>query len=59
MTMKESPREDPDREAAARSLSPLAGSTWGPWLFGAVMVAVLVYFWWLLIYPHGVAPHGG
>jgi|GEM_PF-3824336 len=32
-------------------------STWGPWLLGAVLVGMLVFFWWLVIYDHGVAPH--
>lgn len=32
-------------------------STWGPWLFGITMALVLAFFWWLLIYSHGVAPH--
>jgi hypothetical protein len=31
--------------------------TWGPKLFAGAFVAVLVFFWWLLIYSHGVTPH--
>ena len=31
--------------------------TWGPWLFGAVLAGMLVFFWWLVIYDHGVVPH--
>ena len=31
--------------------------SWGPKLFYGVMVAVLIFFWWMVIYPHGVAPH--
>ena len=34
-----------------------AAVTWGPVLFYGVMVAVLVFFWWMVIYPHGVAGH--
>lgn len=32
--------------------------TWGPKLFVITLIAVLTFFWWLLIYNHGVAPHG-
>jgi hypothetical protein len=31
--------------------------SWGPKLFYGVMIEVLVFFWWMVIYPHGVAPH--
>lgn len=31
----------------------------GPMLFWGVTAAVLIFFWWLLIYSHGVAPHHG
>ncbi len=34
-------------------------ATWGPKLFYGALLAALVFFWWLLIYSHGVAPHGG
>ncbi len=27
---------------------------YGPWIFAATLVAVLVFFWWFLIYRHGV-----
>ena len=30
---------------------------WGPWLFRAALIGALVFFWWLLIYGHGVTPH--
>jgi hypothetical protein len=33
--------------------------TWGPKLFYGALLASLVFFWWLLIYSHGVTPHGG
>jgi hypothetical protein len=29
----------------------------GPILFAVVSVLVLVYFWWLLIYDHGLTAH--
>jgi hypothetical protein len=29
----------------------------GPIIFYTVSVLVLVYFWWLVIYSHGVASH--
>lgn len=36
----------------------LAGeATWGPKLFAGALVAALVFFWWLVIYSHGVTPH--
>ncbi len=31
-------------------------TTWGPRLFYGTLVAVLVFFWWLAIYSHGVTP---
>jgi len=30
------------------------GLRWGPALFWLTFGAVLVFFWWLLIYSHGV-----
>lgn len=35
------------------------GVTWGPKLFAAVSVGVLVFFWWLLIYSGGAVVHHG
>ncbi len=32
---------------------------WGPKLFVAVLLAILVFFWWLLIWSGGVDPHHG
>jgi len=32
-------------------------TSWGPFLFYGVFLAVLVFFWWMVIYPHGVAGH--
>jgi hypothetical protein len=35
-------------------------ATWGPKLFYVALIASLIYFWWLVIYDHGVRPiHGG
>ena len=31
----------------------------GAALFTGVSILVLVYFWWLLIFKHGVAAHHG
>jgi len=31
-------------------------SNWGPKLFGATFVAILIFFWWLILYSHGVTP---
>ena len=44
---------DPDEKSASD------GVTWGPTVFYGALLASLVFFWWLLIYSHGVAPHGG
>jgi len=33
--------------------------TWGPKLFYLTLVAGLLFFWWLLIYDHGVVPPAG
>jgi hypothetical protein len=33
--------------------------TWGPKLFGIVFVGMLVFFWWLVLYSHGVTVHEG
>ncbi|MCP3686808.1 MAG: hypothetical protein GY784_00200 [Gammaproteobacteria bacterium] len=32
-------------------------TSWGPKLFYGVLIAVLVFFWWMVIYPHGVTGH--
>lgn len=34
-------------------------SNWGAWLFFVTLLAVLVFFWWLLIHSGGVAGHRG
>lgn len=28
----------------------------GPIIFGATMIVTIFFFWWLLIYDHGVVP---
>ena len=35
------------------------GTSWGPKLFLGVLVAVLLFFYWLLIYSGGVTVHHG
>jgi len=30
------------------------GKQWGPIVFWLTFIAVLIFFWWLLIYDHGV-----
>lgn len=37
----------------------IEGSTWGRWLFIGVLVFTLVFFWWLLLYSHGVVSQHG
>ncbi len=49
---KQSGQQESDRVEA-----PSVG--WGPKLFFGVFAVVLVFFWWLLIYSHGVTPHHG
>lgn len=31
--------------------------TWGPKLLAAVLVGMLIFFWWLVLYSHGVVSH--
>ncbi len=46
----------------AKNRSPIGAqkiSHWGGKLFFGVLIAVLAFFWWLLIYSGGVGePHG-
>ena len=30
-------------------------TSWGPILFYATLIAVLIFFWWMVIYDHGVS----
>ena len=46
-----------EEELDPEDTSPV--TSWGPMLFYAALVATLVFFWWLVIYDHGVQPHGG
>ncbi len=51
-----SDREIEARETAMEPATDESTTTWGPKLFYGVLIAVLVFFWWMVIYPHGVAP---
>ncbi len=33
---------------------PHRRARYGPWIFAVTLAAVLVFFWWFLIYRHGV-----
>lgn len=44
-------------EAEERAAPETKTGRAGPWLFGVAVIAVGAFFWWLTIYPHGVAPH--
>jgi len=37
-------------------LQAVFGENWGPKLFLSALLVSLVFFWWLVIYSHGVAP---
>lgn len=53
--------ETPDTrrtDTDSRSVDQDKPATWGPWLFGTTLVVVMVFFWWLVIYSHGVTGHG-
>ncbi len=50
-------RQQPGDEPSYKEVP--AESNWGPWLFRLVLLATLVFFWWLVIYDHGVAPTHG
>ncbi len=52
-----SPAEKHDNPATART--DHSGVSWGPKLFWLTLVLMLVFFWWLLIYSHGVEVHHG
>ena len=45
-----------EQEKEDRVNPPDESVSWGPKLFYAVFIAVLVFFWWMVIYPHGVTP---
>jgi len=51
--------DNPDAKEQLIS-SPHKQSNWGSKLFITTLILVLVFFWWLVIYDHGVKPiHGG
>ena len=52
--MAETPEEKESRQPA-----PEKENNWGPKLFIGVLVAILVFFYWLLIYSGGVTVHHG
>jgi len=45
---------DNEAQSDVDSEAPCRG--WGPWLFSTALLASLGFFWWLLIYRHGVMP---
>ncbi len=54
--------ETPEDKKARQSASDTDQSekhNWGPKLFIGVLVAILVFFYWLLIYSGGVTVHHG
>ena len=50
--------ETPEKNEAGKS-APEKGNNWGPKLFIGVLAAILVFFYWLLIYSGGVTVHHG
>jgi hypothetical protein len=54
MSMAEMPEEKESRQP-----TPAKENNWGPKLFIGVLVAILVFFYWLLIYSGGVTVHHG
>jgi hypothetical protein len=50
---------DPQDPVTAETVTPSAGSNWGAWLFYGTLLALLVFFWWLLIESGGVSGHHG
>jgi len=48
-----------DQDETDLTTDRTAATSWGPKLFWAVLIGVLVFFWWLLIYSHGVEVHQG
>jgi hypothetical protein len=50
-------RQQPGNEPTHKEVP--AETNWGPWLFRLVLLVTLVFFWWLVIYDHGVvSTHG-
>ena len=50
-------KQNPGNDETGKHTSSQGESTWGPKLFLGTAVAVLAFFWWLLIYSGGVTPH--
>ena len=50
---------DPQDPVTAETVNPKTDSNWGAWLFYGTLVALLVFFWWLLIESGGVSGHHG
>jgi len=48
---------DNQQQKTDSNYSTVEDATWGKWLFRGVIVVSLIFMWWLVIYPHGVAPH--
>jgi len=46
-TQKENYGNQPNRQ----------GDSWGPKLFYFSLIGIVLFFYWLLIYPHGVINH--
>jgi hypothetical protein len=56
----DSPAQASDKQPDKKNrLQNMQQDSWGPKLFIGVFVVMLVFFWWLLLYSHGVTPHHG
>lgn len=58
MSMAGTPEEKEVRQPAPQQENN-EKHNWGPKLFISVLVAILVFFYWLLIYSGGVTVHHG
>ena len=56
--MAETPEDKEGRQPAPDN-DKNEGQNWGPKLFIGILVAILVFFYWLLIYSGGVTVHHG
>lgn len=50
------PEQENERQGGDEPSLQEQSVSWGPKLFYGVLIAVLVFFWWMVIYSHGVAP---
>ncbi|NOX91303.1 MAG: hypothetical protein GXP18_02290 [Gammaproteobacteria bacterium] len=48
-----------ERKESTQEHESRDGVSWGPKLFWAVLLVMLVFFWWLLIYSHGIETKHG